>query len=382
MLLTGGGTGGHITPILAVARELKQLKPECTTIYVGERGTKFAELTYQHPVIDEVRFISAGKFRRYHGISWIESIIDIKTIILNIRDVFRLIFGIVQAWQILGKIKPDVVFLKGGFVGVPIGLAAAVRRIPIITHDSDALEGLANRLVGRWAALHATALPPEHYNYPPEKIQTVGVLVEHSFQPVTPQRQIEYKQQLGIPGEASLLLITGGSSGAEQINKAIVQIIHQLLNAVPELRVIHQVGKGKTDVYDDYTHERLQVLEFLKPMFVYTGAADLVITRASANTIAELGIQGKASIVIPSPQLANGHQLINASRLKEQGAARIILEEAMYDLQHGLLPTIIELLANESARLILSKKLQAITTVDAAHKLAVLILQQVKQTHT
>lgn len=378
ILLTGGGTGGHITPILAVAHEIKTQNSEAKVIYIGERGGKFAELTNEHKAIDETFAVSAGKLRRYHGESWLRRLFDVKTNLLNLRDLFRFGWGILQAWRLLGKIKPDVVFQKGGFVGVPVGLAAAMRHIPIVTHDSDAIPGLANRMVSRWARVHATALPAEHYPYPSAKVLPVGVLVEHNYQPVTEEAQREFKLRLVLRPDAPLLLVTGGSSGAERINKAVVEIANELLINHPDLQIIHQAGKGKTGVYGDYKHERLHVLEFLNPMYQYMGAADLVVCRASANTLAELGVQGKAAIVIPSEVLTGGHQIKNAKILEEQGAAAVVYEDKMYDLQHGLLPTIERLLIDKTKRDNLAHTLQTQTIPDAAHRLAMLLLEQAK----
>jgi UDP-N-acetylglucosamine--N-acetylmuramyl-(pentapeptide) pyrophosphoryl-undecaprenol N-acetylglucosamine transferase len=378
IVLTGGGTGGHITPILAVAHELKSQNPKAKVVYIGERGGKFDELTSDHSAIDQTFAVSAGKLRRYHGESWFRRLFDVKTNLLNLRDSFRFLRGIFQAWRLLGKIKPNIVFQKGGFVGVPVGLAAAMRHIPIVTHDSDAVPGLANRMVSRWASVHATALAAEYYPYPSAKVLPVGVLVEHSYQLVTEDIQQQFKTRLGLPPSAPLLLVTGGSSGAERINKAVVEIVDELLAKHPDLRIIHQAGKGKTGVYGDYKHERLQVLEFLNPMYEYMGAADLVVCRASANTLAELGVQGKATIAIPSEFLTGGHQIKNARILEEQGAAAVVYEDKLYDLQQGLLSTIESLLADKTKRETLAKTLNAQTIPDAARRLAVLLLEQAK----
>ncbi len=378
VVLSGGGTGGHITPIIAVAYELKQLNPAIEIVYIGEKGGKFKDLTDTSPDIDRSYAIQAGKLRRYHGESLLTRLADVKTNALNLRDAFLVSLGVPSAWRLLGKLKPDVVFLKGGYVGVPVGIAAAARRIPIVTHDSDAIPGLANRLVGRWAKLHATALPAEFYAYDQAKVQSVGVLVGHNFQSVTPEVQADFKEQLGLPREDPLLLITGGSLGAQRINEAAAKLMPALLASHPTMHVIHQAGKGKADVYGTYTDKRLQVLEFMKPMHVYTGAADLIVSRASANTLAELGVQGKACVAIPSQFLAAGHQLKNAERLEEQGAAIIVQEEQLYDLQQGLLPVIDSLLNDAGKRQELAQNLQSITIPDAAKRLARLILDQIR----
>lgn len=375
IVLTGGGTGGHITPILAVAHELKRQDPSVRTVYIGERRGKFKELTAAHEAIDKTYEIWAGKFRRYHGESWLKRLLDVKTNFLNIRDLFYFGIGTVQSWFLLGRIKPSVAFLKGGFVGVPIGLAAASRKVPFVTHDSDALPGLANRIVSRWARTHAVALPSETYQYPTAKTIQVGVLVEPHFKPVATADQQRMKEELKIPPSATMLLVTGGSSGASNINKAVKKIAAQLLETYPDLYIVHQAGKGKAGIYGDYSHERLTVIEFMRPMYIYTGAADIVVARASGNTLAELGTQGKAVIVVPNPLLTGGHQLKNAEALNAAGAALIVPETAKATNSDELLAAIKHLMDNPTKRAEIATKLQSITLTNAAEKLAALLLK-------
>lgn len=375
VVLTGGGTGGHITPILAVAHELKRQDPTVYTVYIGERHGKFKELTEAHEAIDKTYEIWAGKFRRYHGESWIRRLLDVRTNFLNFRDLFYFGIGTIQSWFLLGRIKPEIAFLKGGFVGVPVGLAAVCRKIPFVTHDSDALPGLANRMVGRWARTHAVALPPETYQYPKSKTVQVGVLVEPHFKPVDMSSQQKMKEQLQIPASATMLLVTGGSSGANNINKAMRQIVAELLETYTDLYIVHQAGKGKLGIYKGYVHERLTVIEFMRPMYVYTGAADIVVARASGNTLAELGTQGKAVVAVPNPLLTGGHQLKNAEALKSANAALIVPETAKETDTAELLTAIQSLMDNPSRRAELAANLQNITLTDAAAKLAALLLK-------
>lgn len=375
ILLTGGGTGGHITPLLAVAHALKQADPTVRTVYVGEHGGKFKDLTDAHEAIDETYEIWAGKFRRYNGESWIRRLFDIKTNLLNIRDLFYFVYGTMQSWLLVRRVKPDMIFLKGGFVGVPIGLAARLRKIPFITHDSDAIPGLANRLVGRWAKLHAVALAPDMYRYPASRTVQVGVLVEPSFTEVTSDMQKEMKQQLHINPNHIVLLVTGGSSGARNINIAMKKLAPQLLEDFPNLHIVHQAGRGKADIYGSYIHERLTVVEFMRPMFVYTGSADLVISRASGNTIAELGTQRKAVIAVPNPLLASGHQTKNAQALAEASAAVVVPESARATDEKALDIAIRSLISDASARQHLADNLHGITVHGAAEHLAKLLLQ-------
>lgn len=361
-------------PLLAVAHELKLINPDCRIVYVGERNSKFATLTKDNPDIDEVRTVMAGKYRRYYGEPLISRIFDIKTNLLNARDLVYFAIGTVQSWLLLGQLKPSVILLKGGFVGVPVGLAAAARKQKFVTHDSDVIPGLANRLVGRWASLHAVALPPSEYRYPEAKTKQVGVIIDSRFNAVNDGQKQQFLRQLGLPDNSKVLLVTGGSSGAQRINEALVKIADNLLADYPDLHIVHQAGRGKTDVYGQYQNPRLQILEFMSPMYAYTGCADVAVTRASANTLAELGAQGKACIVIASRFLADGHQLKNAERLASAQAAITITEDKTSVDAAELDKAIRGLLNNADERKKLALTLQKGTITDAAHKLAVLLL--------
>ena len=372
--LTGGGTGGHITPLLAVAEELKKQDPSCYVIYIGERNGRFKHLTDASAHIDESHEVFAGKLRRYHGESWLKRLLDIKTNILNIRDVSYIVLGTIQAVVVVKKLKPDMILLKGGFVGVPVGLAAAFWRTPFVTHDSDTVPGLANRLVSKWARFHATGMPAEYYQYPKQSIRYVGVLVSNNYQFVTEELQNTYRKQLSLPSQAKLLLITGGSTGAANINQAVSAIVDDLVSLNQDLHVIHQVGVGKGGLYDGFSHERVQVVELFNPMFEYTGAADVVVTRAGANTMAELGIQGKACIVVPNPLLTGGHQTKNAQVWKQHSAAEIIEEEVLKSDSKILLETINALLADKEKRRLLGNNLEQLTAKNASKKLATILL--------
>lgn len=316
--------------------------------------------------------VFAGKFRRYNGESWLTRLFDLKTNFLNARDFIYIILGIIESWFLLRRLKPDAILLKGGFVGVPIGLAAR-KRFPIVTHDSDALPGLANRLVSRWAVVHATGMPAEYYHYPKAKTQHVGVLVNENYQLVTPALVKEYRKDLQIPANTSVLMITGGSLGAQSINTAMVSIVPALLAKMPELQVIHQTGRANTDIYGDYQHDRLAVFDLMPydDLYKYSGAADVIVTRAGANMIAEFGIQGKACVVVPNPLLTGGHQLKNAQYLTEQQAA-IVVDEAQ--LSSDLQIAVENLLEDTEKRHQLGSRLHKMTTLNAAQKLAQILI--------
>jgi UDP-N-acetylglucosamine--N-acetylmuramyl-(pentapeptide) pyrophosphoryl-undecaprenol N-acetylglucosamine transferase len=370
VLLTGGGTGGHITPILAVAHELKHLDSKIDLVYVGERNGKFASILEGNSDIGKTRKIFAGKFRRYHGESWLRRLIDVKTIALNFRDAGYFIIGTIQSFFLVRIEKPDVIFLKGGFVGVPIGLAGALWRVPMVTHDSDTVPGLANRLVSRWAKIHATAMPASFYKYPIQNTRQVGVLVAKEYVEVTPKLISDYRNKLDIPKDAKVLMITGGSSGAERINMKIAEIAPKLLENYKNLYIIHQTGNSKEGVYSNFTHQRLRVFGLIKDMYTCSGAADLIITRAGANTLAEFGVQGRACIVIPSPFLTGGHQLKNAQYLDDSKAALVIQEDNL----DKIYDSIKSLMNDKSLRSSYADKLHSITITDATQRLANILI--------
>lgn len=374
-MLTGGGTGGHITPILAVAHELKRLRPDIRLVYIGERHGKFGHLLKDNPDIDAFYTIFAGKFRRYHGESVLKRLFALQDHLLNLRDAVFVLVGIIQSYRLLGKLKPDVLFQKGGYVGMPVGLAAAARKVPFVTHDSDILPGLANRAVSRWAKFNATGMPAEYYPYPEARTRHVGVLVSKDYKEVEPSLQKQYRIDLGLPATAKVLFVTGGSQGSRVINLAMVQIAANLLAKHHDLHIIHQVGKGSVRVYGDYANARLQVLEFLDGMHRYSGAADMIVTRAGANTLAEFGVQGRACLVIPNPLLTGGHQLKNTEYLLQKDAIVAVKEKDLAKDAAALANAIEDLLQDKAKRDALGAKLQAITIPDATHRLALLLLE-------
>lgn len=381
IVLTGGGSGGHITPLLAVASELKQTDPNCHIVYIGQTGDHLSDIPAEHSAIDAVYSVRAGKFRRYHGEGW-KQLLDLKTMALNIRDACYVVVGFWQSRALLKKLQPAVIFVKGGFVGVPVGLAAATRRIPYITHDSDAIPGLANRIIARWARYHAVALPKDIYQYPPDKTVATGIPLQEDFVTVTPELQQTYRKQIGVPLDAPVLFVIGGGLGSQRVNAAVVQAVPHLLHEFPKLHVIHGVGRANEhDVQSDYTQllddkarSRLEVFGFTKEVYKYSGAADLIITRAGATNIAEFAAQGKACIVIPSPFLAGGHQLKNTQVLEANDAVEAIDEVAVTEDPNRLAQLVSQLLKDAPRRAVLARQLHMLAKPDATQKIADLIL--------
>lgn len=385
IVVTGGGSGGHITPILAVASELKRLQPAVRIVYVGQKGDALADIPAAHPAIDEVRYVQAGKLRRYNGEGW-KQLLDLPTQAKNMRDVFRVLIGLGQSYFMMRKLQPSVIFSRGGFVSVPVCLGGWLNRVPFVTHDSDSVPSLANRLIARWATLHAVALPEELYPYPIDKTVMVGIPLSSDYQPVEPTLQAAYRQQLKINPKAQLLLITGGGNGARRLNEAVVANAAYLLKQHPKLVIVHIAGRAlqaateeaydKT-VTDATARKRIRVEGFVSDFYRYSGAADVIIARGGATNLAEFAAQGKTCIIIPAAQLVGGHQVKNAQALADRGAVVLFTEEQA-EQERRLAMVVGELLDDDTQRDALAKQLSKFARPHAAKQLAELLLEQTK----
>ncbi len=385
--MTGGGSGGHITPILAVAHELKQRDKSVELVYIGQRGDQLLDIPEKNENIDHVYSVRAGKFRRYHGVGW-RQLLGIPTILKNLRDAFWVVIGICQSYRLLSRLKPDVIFIKGGFVGVPVGLAAAKKHIPFVTHDSDALPGLANRIISRWAAIHAVGLPKEIYNYPQDKTVTVGVPVQSEFSNVDASQQSAFKKQIGVNEPSKLIFITGGGNGALKLNDVVVNLIPNLIAAYADLYVVHVAGRKHealiTEKYDEFVSNKelrnhIIVKGFLTELYAYSGAADVIITRAGATTLAELAIQHKACVVVPNPLLTGGHQIKNADYLSEKQAIICVPESKLHQEPQAMEQAVRTLLDNPKLRQDMGDRFATFAAPDSASKLAEVILDVAKK---
>jgi UDP-N-acetylglucosamine--N-acetylmuramyl-(pentapeptide) pyrophosphoryl-undecaprenol N-acetylglucosamine transferase len=382
IMLVGGGSGGHITPLLAVARELKKHSSTVKLIYAGEKNGGFINVVSGSGLFDDVCLVRAGKFRRYPNQPIYVRVFDIKTHLLNMRDIIYTIFGFFQSLRCLRKNRPNVIFIKGGFVGVPLGLAAKLLGIAYITHDSDTVPGLANRIIGRWAILHCTGMPETFYNYPENSIKYTGIPLSDEYTRVTDKLKLAYRSKLGYGMGNFLIMVTGGSQGANRLNKLMSLIARELFDEIPGLEIIHQTGRNGAEVYSDLEEgykKRIRTKEYFADMHIYSGAADIVVTRAGASTMSELAIQNKPCIVIASPFLAGGHQLKNAQYYKENNAAIVVNEDDALSRPQVLLRAVLNLANDKNQQLKLASKLGSLGKNDAAESIAKLLLKEVEK---
>lgn len=380
IMLVGGGSGGHLTPIVAVAESIKSADKNIRVVHVGQKGEHLNEVT-ENQNIDFSYSIAAGKFRRYHGESFISHLFDLKTLFLNIRDFFRFILGTFEAWKLLGKVKPSSIFLKGGFVSVPVGYAARIRKIPFITHDSDVIPGLANRLTAKYAVYNTTALPADFYNYDKEKTVQVGIPIRKEFQNVNDEVKQKYRTELGVEANKKVILSVGGGLGAQKINHALAEASKRLIGSNNEMMLIHLTGKKlyeeTKELYEKYLNKNelknVMLIDFTNELYKYGAASDIVISRAGATNIAEFAAQGKPCIVIPAPHLTGGQQIHNAKVLHDANAAVVLNEEDLDKLAE----TVTRLVSSDK-RFEISENINKLAVYDSAEKIVDILVNLTK----
>lgn len=305
IVLTGGGTAGHVTPNIALLPALK--KAGFDVYYMGSYDGIEKRLIADFDI--PYTGISTGKFRRY---------LDIK----NLTDPFRVLKGFGEARKYLKELKPDVVFSKGGFVSVPVVRAAASLGIPCIIHESDMTPGLANKLCIPVARKICCNFPETMHNLPEGKAVLTGSPIREEL---TQGNKLLGLDLCGFTANKPVIMVIGGSLGAANVNRAVREALPQLLE---QFQVVHLCGKGKIDNlylntpgYKQFEYIKTE----LKDLFAM---ADLVISRAGANAICELLALKKPNILIPLPAASSrGDQLLNAASFETQGFSIVINED-------------------------------------------------------
>lgn len=306
IVLTGGGTAGHVTPNIALLPGLRELNYEIH--YIGSYEGIESKLIPDYDI--PYYGISTGKLRRY---------LDIK----NFSDPFRVIKGYSQARKLLKQIKPDIVFSKGGFVSVPVVRAAASLKIPCIIHESDMTPGLANKLCLPVAKKICCNFPETLQYLPKDKAVLTGSPIREEL---TRGNKISALDLCGFNANMPVIMVIGGSSGAANVNQAIRDALPELLK---DFQIVHICGKDKIDNlllttkgYKQFEYVKTE----LKDIFAM---ADIVISRAGANAICELLALQKPNILIPLMAGSRGDQILNAKSFEAQGYSMVISEDDM-----------------------------------------------------
>lgn len=258
-------------------------------------------------------------------------------------------------------------------------MAARAHGVPYITHDSDALPGLSNRIAARWARYHATGMPAQYYTYPSGSIRVVGVPTDIRYQAYSEAEQRILREKYDIPPKAHVILVTGGSNGARRLNEAVIKMLPRLCKTYPDLHLLHQIGAGNQDQVeqlDEDTKKHATFFDFSSELFHMSAIADVIIARAGASFIAEFAAQAKACIIVPNPYLTGGHQLKNAKVYADAKAAVIVDETKMLSDPDSLYNSVTILLNNPEKRAELSKNLHALApNSNSAQALARLLIE-------
>ena len=405
ILVVGGGSGGHITPAVAVVREILDKKPRAevefwtdfkyyknVTKLTTEIGVAWGEEARRRKsTYIRVRRIPAGKFHRYanwHFRDYFDHFgLTVRELIIgNIVGFFGFLAGLVTSFCRLVKKRnrPNVIFLKGGYVCLPVGLVARLFKIPYIIHESDVVAGLANRVLMKKARKVAFGMPlseevmAEHPNY-----VWTGIPVGPEFKSVNSAQQNSYKRAFSFNANQPLVVITGGSQGSENLNEATRAILPELLKFTSVGLVAgrkHYEDMVDLKKYENWEQASLEsnfrMWEFNTTMNELMGAADVVVSRAGATTIAELAALKKAVILVPFERLPGGHQEKNAERLKDSGAASVISDMAMVSNPSLLLDEIRRLIRSPRQRTDMADRLHEEARTDAARRLAEIILEE------
>ena len=308
ILFTGGGSSGHVVPNIALIEKCRE--DDWDIHYIGSK-TGIERQLINHIAIPYYP-ISSGKLRRYF--SW-----------RHFSDPFKVAYGFLQSFCLLRKLKPDLVFSKGGFVALPVVFAAWLNRIPVIAHESDIMPGLANRLSFPFVNhICVTFEAGRKYFKNQKKVSVTGTPIRSSL---LNGNDTKGRALCGFSNDKTILLIVGGGLGAEKINQTIRKLIPQVLT---EFNIVHLCGEGKVDAQFEHIPGYKQFDYANETMPDLMACADLVISRAGANTVYELLALKKPHIFIPlSRQVSNGHQVANANYFAKKGVSFVLEQEQL-----------------------------------------------------
>ena len=345
---------------------------------MGERGKDaLNKLAQDSTEVEQCTTIYAGKLRRFHGKSIAWYLTQPKIIFWNTRDIVLLSIGFVEAIIRLLFWRPDVVFAKGGYVSLPVGLAAALLRVPIVIHDSDTLPGLTNRILSRYATKIGVGQPVENYpQYAKKKLVYCGVPISKAYYTQPPQEQS--KKMLQIPSNSKLIAIIGGSQGAVRLNEAVVSQLDTIMQ--DETIYIHWIC-GSThysqlkNILGKKNYKGRVVLEqFTNELPTILNAADVAVSRTGATSLAELAALAKPTILVPNPLLTGGHQIKNGDMYKHYNAATVLSENEIRQNPALLATAVEEILNDASIRDTYRRNLERLAEPHAALKIANIII--------
>lgn len=367
-LFACGGTAGHVNPAIGVAGRLRELLPDCEILFIGAEGKMETELVPREGY--EIRTVPISSLSRS---------ISAEGLRHNLKAAKELLASVPACKKIIREFKPDVVVGTGGYVCYPVLTAAARLGIPTAVHESNAEPGLTTRMLEGSVDLIMVGFEEARANYKhPDKVRVTGTPVRLGFMRSDKARA---KQELGLAGDAPLVVSVWGSLGATEMNKTVAGMI-ALAMKDRSFRLVHSAGKRGIASMTQYMEEELQlsgwneagleVRDYIYDMPRLMAAADVVLCRSGASTLAELTAMGKPAVLVPSPNVVNNHQEKNASVLERAGAARVILEsDATAETLFG---TLTELLRDADTLKSMSENMKDMAVENATDEITSLVL--------
>ncbi|MGE9515798.1 MAG: undecaprenyldiphospho-muramoylpentapeptide beta-N-acetylglucosaminyltransferase [Solitalea-like symbiont of Acarus siro] len=357
ILLSGGGTGGHIFPALAIADAIKLKNPKAQILFVGSKGKIEMSKVPEHGY-DIIGIPIDGLQRK----------LSLKNIILPLK----LVYAVLKALIIIKKFKPTVVIGTGGYVSGPVLFVAALKKIPTIIQEQNSISGLTNKILSRYVTHICVAYDNMQDYFPAKKIIFTGNPVRKQILDVKKLKNLGL-EYFNLKSDVQTILCLGGSLGADTINSAILNSLDVIEDN--NLQLIWQCGPNyydkikKTIRLEKYPN--IIIKDFIENVQYAYAVADIIISRAGAMTIAELAIIGKAVILVPSPNVTNNHQTNNALALVKQKAAIYINNN---QAEKDLIKTAVELSKNKKEQQKISKNLAKIARCDSSYIIAKLAL--------
>lgn len=363
IVFTGGGTMGHIFPIIAVVRELRNLYPgENLKIYYLGPKQEYGTLLFQELNV-KVKHVIAGKMRRYFSFH-------------NILDIFKVPVGFLQSLFWLFFAAPDFVYSKGGYGSLPVSLACLFLRTPLILQESDTTPGLASKISSKWAVEIFTSFPNTDY-FPKDKIICMGNPIRKELLKGEKRKALEL---FNMKGDKTVLLILGGSLGSQRINSIILEILPDLIK---NFEILHQTGKENLKLVEP---EAKAILGKEKSLYYHgfgflneqqlkhaLACSDLIISRAGSGALFEIAAAGKPAILIPLPESAQDHQSKNAFFFAQMGGGEVIEEQNLKP--NFFLQKIESVLHNQEGMKIMAQNSAFFARPESATKIASYLLE-------
>ncbi|PKP42820.1 MAG: undecaprenyldiphospho-muramoylpentapeptide beta-N-acetylglucosaminyltransferase [Bacteroidetes bacterium HGW-Bacteroidetes-10] len=330
IIISGGGTGGHIFPAISIANEIKRVSPGAEILFVGALGKM--EMERVPAAGYKIEGLPVAGLRRKLSLS-------------NLLLPFKVLRSVRKAGKILDEFKPDAVVGVGGYASAPLLWMAGNKKIPYLIQEQNSYAGLTNRILAKRAGIICVAYDGMGKFFPEEKILITGNPVREGIKMTTPKMKLEGRKHFGIAAGKKVLLVTGGSLGARTLNSAVQEWIKT--HAECDMDIIWQTGKFYKEEIDHFVagnpREWVKNFAFIDRMDLAFASADVIITRAGAGTISELSIAKKACIFVPSPMVAEDHQTHNARSLVDKGAALMVKD---HEAHQYLMSTAAELITD------------------------------------